>query len=196
MTATMSSVTFGLIYLFTEALPVIYTSFSFNEQQSSLAFIVVGIGIMCGLMPQKYDDWKTSKLHQQQVQMQPEDKLSGFYAAAPVLALSLWWFSWVIPPLVHVHWIGSLLALILIGFTLNEFDCTLTGYVTDSYTIYAASAFTCLSLLRSLVSAAFPLFSHQMFTQISANAASSILAGVAMVFCMSIYIFKKFRRVL
>lgn len=192
MTATMCAMAFGLIYLFAEALPVVYSSFDFSERQASLAFIPIGIGITSGFLPRLYDDRKTAKLHLQGVQIQPEDKLSGFYVAAPVLAIGLWWFSWVIPPLVHVHWISSLLALVLVGFALNEFDCTLTGYVADSYTIYAASGFACLSLLRSLVSAAFPLFGHQMYTKVSANAASSILAGVATIFCMSTYVFMRF----
>jgi len=196
MTGTMSAVAFGVIYLFAEALPVTYASFGFSERQSSLSFIPIGIGIICGFLPRLYDDWKTSALQKKQIPIQPEDKLSGFYAAAPILTLGLWWFSWVIPPLVHVHWIASLLALVLVGFALNEFDCTLTGYVADSYTIYAASAFACLSLLRSLFSAVFPLFGHQMFTAISPNAASSILAGLATVFCASAYIFKRYGRVL
>ncbi|KAL8706986.1 MAG: hypothetical protein Q9201_000034 [Fulgogasparrea decipioides] len=197
MTGTMSAVAFGVIYLFAEALPVVYSSFGFTERQSSLAFIPIGIGITFGFLPRFYDDWKLSSLHRRRIIIQPEDKLAGFYIAAPILALGLWWFSWVIPPLVqHVHWIASLLALISVGFALNEFDCTLTGYVADSYTIYAASAFASLSLLRSLFSAVFPLFGHQMFTDISANAASSILAGLATVFCSSTYIFKRYGRAL
>lgn len=68
--------------------------------------------------------------------------------------------------------------------------------MADSYTIYAASGLACLSLLRSLFSAAFPLFGHQMFTGISANAASSVLAGIATVFCASAYVFKRYGRVL
>jgi hypothetical protein len=56
----------------------------------------------------------------------------------------------------------SLLSLVLVGYAANEFDCTLAGYLADSYTVFAA-----LALLRALCCAMFPLFAHQMFTDLA-----------------------------
>lgn len=90
MTGIMSAVAFGVIYLFAEALPVVYTSFGFTPRQSSLAFIPIGVGIITDFLPRLYDNWKLSKRDRGRIPIQPEDKLSGFYAAAPILALGLW----------------------------------------------------------------------------------------------------------
>jgi len=184
MVSVMSAVAFGLIYLFAEALPVVYGSFGFSDKQSSLAFIAIGIGLLCGIFTRLYDDHIFRKRQSRRQALRPEDKLTGFAIAAPLLAIGLWWFSWTIPPTIsHVHWIVSLLSLVLVGYAANEFDCTLAGYLADSYTVFAASAFAALALLRALCCAMFPLFAHQMFTNLTPNAASSILAAVATVFC-------------
>jgi len=195
MVSVMSAVAFGLIYLFAEALPVVYGSFGFSDKQSSLAFIAIGIGLLCGIFTRLYDDHIFRKRQSRRQALRPEDKLTGFAIAAPLLAIGLWWFSWTIPPTIsHVHWIVSLLSLVLVGYAANEFDCTLAGYLADSYTVFAASAFAALALLRALCCAMFPLFAHQMFTNLTPNAASSILAAVATVFCLSPIIFFRYGR--
>jgi uncharacterized membrane protein YuzA (DUF378 family) len=51
MVSVMSAVAFGLIYLFAEALPVVYGSFGFSDKQSSLAFIAIGIGLLWYIYP-------------------------------------------------------------------------------------------------------------------------------------------------
>lgn len=189
----MSAVSFGLIYFFAEALPVVYGSFGFSERQASLAFIPIGIGLFGGVFTRLYDRRVLQRRRKQNKPLEPEDKLVGFAIAAPILAISLWIFAWTTPPLVpHVHWIVSMFALVLAGFAANEFDCTLAGYLSDSYTIYAASAYAGLSFLRTLACAAFPLFGHGMYDALGSNVASSILATVATVFCVCPIIFLKY----
>ncbi|KAI9870096.1 MAG: hypothetical protein M1830_004688 [Pleopsidium flavum] len=193
MVSVISAVAFGLIYLFTVALPVVYGSFGFSDKQSSLAFIAIGIGLLCGIFTRLYDRDISRKRQSRHQAIQPEDKLTGFIIAAPLLAIGLWWFSWTIPPKVaHVHWIVSLLSLVLVGYAANEFECILAGYLADSYTVFAASAFAALALLRALCCAMFPLFAHQMFTDITPNVASSILAAVATVFCLCPVVFFRY----
>lgn len=84
----------------------------------------------------------------------------------------------------HLPWIASALALIPIGFAINEFDCVLVGYLTDSYTTFASSAFASLAIVRSGLSAVFPLFAHGMYKNLGANYATTILAIVATITCV------------
>ncbi|KAL8721857.1 MAG: hypothetical protein Q9225_001534 [Loekoesia sp. 1 TL-2023] len=192
--AIMSSFVFALIYLFAEAFPIVYRSspFDFSFRQSSLVFVAIALGLLLGI-PLRIHDRNISSIRQKNGRaVPPEAKLVGFYAAAPLLAIALWWFSWSIPPLVHTHWIASVLPLALIGFSTNEFDTILTGYLTDSYTIYAASANAPLAFLRALLSAIFPLFARQMFESLGANIAGSILATLATLFCVIPLIFARY----
>jgi hypothetical protein len=186
MVSTISALAFALIYLFTEVLPIVYGFYNFSDQQTSLAFIAIGIGFLCSIFTRIYDRYLAARRKARgQAHLSPEDKLTGFAIAAPSFALGLWAFAWTIPPDVpQAPWIVSMLALIPIGFAINEFDCVLVGYLTDSYTTFASSAFASLSLLRSVFSAVFPLFGRQMYTKLGANYATTILAVIATVACV------------
>ncbi|KAJ5950779.1 uncharacterized protein N7479_009192 [Penicillium vulpinum] len=192
MVATMSAVAFALIYLFTEALPPIYESMGFSSTSSCLPFIAICIGLVSGLLTRIQDHRTIVKYEEQGIPLKPEHKLLGFSIGAPVLAVGLWWFAWTIPPIADVHWIVSTVALVLIGYALNEFDSVLAGYLADSYLSYAASGFAALSLIRSSMSAAFPLFARQMYEGLGANVASSILAALATLFCIIPPLFTKY----
>jgi hypothetical protein len=92
----------------------------------------------------------------------------------------------------NLHWVVSTIALVFIGYALDEFDSVLAGYLADSYLSYAASGFAALSLIRSSLSAAFPLFASQMFDGLGANVAASILAALATLFCVVPPLFTKY----
>lgn len=179
MVSMISGIAFALIYLFTVVLPIVYGSYGFSDQQASLAFIAIGIGFLCSIFTRTYDR-NLFRQHGSARPISPEAKLTGFAIASPAFAIGLWWFAWTIPPEVpHVPWIVSMLALMPIGFAINEFDCVLVGYLTDSYTTFASSAFASLSLVRSLLSSVFPLFARQMYTGLGPNYATTILAAIA-----------------
>jgi hypothetical protein len=193
MVATMSAVAFALIYLFTEALPPIYESMGFSSTSSCLPFIAICIGLFSGLFTRIHDHRTIVKYEDQGIPLKPEHKLLGFSIGAPVLAAGLWWFAWTIPPMVtNLHWVVSTIALVFIGYALDEFDSVLAGYLADSYLSYAASGFAALSLIRSSLSAAFPLFASQMFDGLGANVAASILAALATLFCVVPPLFTKY----
>lgn len=126
-----------------------------------------------------------ARLHKAGTPLNPEDKLFGFFFAAPALAGGLWWVAWTIPPHVtNLHWSVSMLGLIPVGFATNEFACTLSGYLADSYTVYASSAFAALAFLRAIVAGCLPLFGRKMYEGLGSNEAGSIVAGVAVLFCI------------
>ncbi|KAK2594942.1 hypothetical protein QQS21_007345 [Conoideocrella luteorostrata] len=188
ITSVISGTAFALVYLFTEVMPIIYTSYQFSLSAASLAFIPIGIGFTLSLFTRIYDHRRAKQFARRgQQELSPEDKLIGFAISSPCFAIGLWWFAWTIPPACKPHWIVSMLALVPVGFAINEFDCVLVGYLTDSYTTYASSAFASLSFLRSVLSAVFPLFAHSLY-RLDANVATSILAGIATIFCISPFV--------
>ena len=184
----MDSVATTLFYLQAESLIIVYTSLGFSATQASLSLIPVALGCLLGFLPRIYDDRKLKKLRQQKKPIQPEDKLFGFSIGSPILAIALWWFAWTIPPQVHTHWAISMLALVPAGFALNDITFTLAGYLEDCYTIYAASAFAGGLLARSLLIAAVLPFTRLMYTNITPNVSTSILAAVGTLFYISPYV--------
>lgn len=73
----------------------------------------------------------------------------------------------------------SILAIIPTGFAINEFEHVLTGYLIDTYTSAAGSACAFPGVLRSILSAVFPLLGEKMFSSMSPNIAASLIAIVA-----------------
>ena len=195
MVSVMSAIAFGLIYLFTEALQVVYGAYGFSIQQTSLAFIPIGIGFLGGMLTRLYDCHLLKKRKRSGHPISPEDKLAGYAVVAPLLAIGLWTAAWTVPPrITSVHWIVSMLALVPVGFAVNEVDCVLAGYLADSYTTFAASAFASLSLIRAVGSAVLPLFARQMFTSLGANYAGSLLAAIATLACLVPFVLLRYGR--
>jgi hypothetical protein len=97
----MSATIFGSVYLQTEGIKVIYRSVGFDERQATLPLISWIVGLIL-TVPLRMYDWKfVSYRLRMGMHVRPEDKMTGFYVAAPVLAVSLWWLSWTIPPFVR-----------------------------------------------------------------------------------------------
>ena len=97
----MSGIIFASVYLQTEGLTVTYEAFGFDEKQASLVFFTWIIGLVLTI-PLRLNDWRiVSRRLRRNQEIRPEDKIIGFYVAAPVLAVALWWFSWTVPPVVR-----------------------------------------------------------------------------------------------
>ncbi|OCL08821.1 hypothetical protein AOQ84DRAFT_292381, partial [Glonium stellatum] len=185
MVSAISAFVSALVYLFTEALPPIYESFGFSTESASLPFLAIGVGLIGGLITRFLDSRTLAKHQREGRPFVPEHKLLGFSIGAPALTGGLWCFAWAVPPRVHnVHWLVSTVSLVFIGYAINEFDTILAGYLADSYLSHAASGFAALAPLHSTMSAAFPLFSAQMFNRPDTNVAVSILAVLATAFCV------------
>jgi hypothetical protein len=84
--------------------------------------------------------------------------------------------------------------LVLIGFAVNELAYILSGYLSDSYLLYSASAFAGLAFVRAVVSGVAPLAAHELYGALGANAAGSVLTGVAVAFCAVPWVFFKYSR--
>lgn len=82
-------------------------------------------------------------------------------------------------------------AQFLVGFALNENVYTLTGYLADSYTVYAVSGFAGLILSRASTCALIVPFTRPMYVNLGYNMATSVLTGVATVFCVTSVMFLK-----
>ena len=188
LVATVGAISWSIVYLFTEAMTGIYQSIGFAATTSSLPFLAMGSGVCFSILPRFYDRKVAAEKIRNRQLLQPEDKLAGFVLAVIALALGLWVFSWTIPPMVGAPSVIPTLALVPVGFAVNEIAYTLSGYLSDCYTVYAASAFAALGFLRAVVSGITPLVGYVMFTQLSANLAGSVIATTATLFGVAPYI--------
>ncbi|EDN97797.1 hypothetical protein SS1G_12651 [Sclerotinia sclerotiorum 1980 UF-70] len=190
--ATLAAIAFSLLFLFTEALDVVFKPYGFTQTSYSLAFTAYAIGMICGI-PVRLIEFRHLEKRAETKQLEPEDKILGFATGASALAAGLWLMAWTTPPLVHsIDWVVPMIGLAGAGFATNEIEYALGNYLADTYTVYASSAFAAYSTLRALLCGIFPLFADQMYNDLGSNVAGSILAGIATLWLISPYIFKKY----
>ncbi|TKA66127.1 hypothetical protein B0A55_09694 [Friedmanniomyces simplex] len=174
-------------YLLAEALPVVYTTaFHFSPWQTSLVFLALAAGCFPTVLTRLYDHHVTTTRHRVNEPVQPEDKLTGFLLAAPLVAAGLWWFGASVPPLMNTTPWLSIPNLLPLGFTSLEFDYVLSGFLTDLYGPRAASANAAMCFLRAVVGAVYPLFGREFFSSDrfgGASGAAFVLAGVGTGYC-------------
>ncbi len=196
LTSIMAATVVSITYMFSNCLDVVYIDeYGFNAREASLVLMPVAVGIIFTFSPRLYDIHIARCRKRQSVMLQPEDKLFGFFVAAPALAAALWWFAWTVPPLVAGLSPYVLMgALVLIGFSVVEFDAVLSGYLCDTYAAYAASANASLACLRCILSGVFPLFGPSVFRKLGPNYALFALAGVATAYCAVALLFGLYRK--
>ncbi|KAF2436190.1 MFS general substrate transporter [Tothia fuscella] len=179
----MSATVFSLLYLFTEAFIIVYTDFGFAREKIAYINTLMAIGPLFPVLVRLRDIKVGRKRKAQGRQITPEDKLLGFFIAAPIFAAALWIFSWTVPPLTHISPWVSASSLIPIGYAVSEFDHVLSSYLADSYAHIAGSASAPLAFLRASLSAVFPLIGEAMFKNMGSNYAGTVLAVMATAYC-------------
>lgn len=195
MVSTLSSISWAIIYLFTEALTDIYETMGFSTASASLPFLAIGLGVLLSILPRYFDVRIARKRKEHGEPLEPEDKLTGFVLAVPSLAIGLWWFAWCIPPAVTtVPWIVPTFGLIFVGFAVNEMAYTLSSYLADSYTVYAASAFAAMAFVRAVISGLMPLIAYAMYGRMSANVATTVIAVLSTIFGVAPYIMLRYSK--
>jgi hypothetical protein len=106
----------------------------------------------------------------------PEARLLPMAVGALILPIGLFWFGWTA---FNVFWLSPVIASVFIGawFTVPFQQCL--NYLVDTYRVYAASAISANTLLRSFFAASFPLIARPMFKNLGDGPTMSILAAVA-----------------
>lgn len=187
---------FGILYLTFQAYPSIFVKYGFTLEQTGMAFIGIGFGMICGCAFNialilyaishlhhhntltSYTLYRYARRHSGGVPHPPEFQLLAGKFGAVIVPASLFWLAFTTYK--QVHWIVPILASTFFGagFMLC-FNGTFT-YLVLAYRPMAASALAANTFVRSAFAAAFPLFAGQMFNSLGTVGATALLAGVMM----------------
>ncbi|KAL4989616.1 major facilitator superfamily domain-containing protein [Aspergillus falconensis] len=190
--SAISAISWGVIYLFTESLTVSFTALDLTRTEASWPFLALIIGVILDAIPHIWEVKQLKQKRKMLIPIEPEDKIAGFTYGTIVLAAGLWWFYATTPPsMAAAHPLLPTAALIPIGFGVNEIAYTLSGYLTDTYTVYAASAFAGLAFVRAVVAGVAPLIGHVVFTGEHSVVPGYVVAGIGTVFCGVPFVFYK-----
>ncbi|KAL6304116.1 MFS polyamine transporter [Sparassis latifolia] len=184
---------YGILYSLFEAMPVIFMGkHGFTIGECGLIFIGVGIGTTFGAAT----FWFLSRHHDALIPKwhgfpPPEGRLTGAMIGAPTLIIGCFWLGWT-GAYASVSWVAPAFATIFIGYGVSLVFVSFISYLVDTYLLYAASALSANTLVRSAIAAGFPLFTVQMYDNLGINWACTLLGLILVVLLPSPFLFYKY----
>lgn len=172
---------FAVLFGFFEAFPYVFiTVYQFKSDYQGLTFLGTGAGLLFGTIFYIFMDRKYySPALLQPIPPVAESRLLPGKVGAVALPIGLFWLAWTARP--SVHWIVPILAGVPFGFALILLFFTVITYFSMCFpAIVTASALAANNMSRYLTSAAFPLFTIQMYNKMGIDWATSFYAFVAL----------------
>ncbi|KAI0169393.1 bicyclomycin resistance protein [Hypoxylon sp. FL1284] len=192
ITSFYMAVTYGYLYLmFTTITEVFQQYYGFSTSTVGLAFLGLGVGSMCGifLFSATSDRYIQRKAAQDKSGMKPEYRLPLLPVGAIFIPAGLFIYGWTAD--YHVHWIVPIIGTAVVGIGNIVVFMAIQLYLVDTFTIYAASALACNTVVRSLAGAVLPLAGLPMYQKLGIGWGNSLLGFIAVaLFPVSLIIIK------
>jgi len=188
---------YGIVYLLFEALPIVFQqNHTLNALEGGIVFVALPVGgTLAVLLYAFYFNKVYMKKHRARKgkMVPPEERLKPLMLAAPLFALSFFWFG-LTGNYVSINIAAPILAIVLLGFCVLFLFLSIFNYLIDSYLASAASALAINTVVRSAFGAGFPMFASQMYAKLGIIGASCLLGGLAIVFMPVPFVLFKYGR--
>lgn len=99
----------------------------------------------------------------------------------PCIPIGLFWYGWSAEK--EAPWIVPILGTALIGVGILASFMSVSTYLVDAYTLYAASALAANTVLRSILGGVLPLAGQSMYDKLGLGWGNSLLAFIALALC-------------
>ncbi|KAI4601199.1 hypothetical protein KJ359_012387 [Pestalotiopsis sp. 9143b] len=186
------AIVYATMYMLFAAYPTIFQlQRGWSAGQSGLAFVAMAVGMIGALLYMPYEN----KRYQERVakaggRASPEARLPVCMVGGCLVPAGLFWFAWTNSP--DIHWMVCLAGTALFGAGNVLLYLSCINYLVDSYVIYTASCMAGSSVLRSVMGAAFPLFTKSMYAKLGVHWASSIPAFLSLACVPFPFLFAKY----
>ncbi|KAJ5184093.1 hypothetical protein N7492_001709 [Penicillium capsulatum] len=189
---------YGSLYLSYQLFPRAFQAHGWSVPASSLPFLAVGLGVMTALVmfswftltwyKTRWEAWQTTTVDCEgsgtgkSVRIAPEHRLPPMVLGAVMLPPALLWFGWS----GNTHWSSQLIASFFIGLALQIIFISGIVYIVDVYQPFnVVSAISIHVMMRSLVSATFPMFEGPMYEALHIEYTATLLAVLSAVIMVS-----------
>ena len=188
---------YGTLYLSYQLFPRAFQQHGWSVPTSTLPFISVGLGVMSALgvfswftLTWYKTRWEVAQKAKEEgatsekssAHIAPEHRLPPMVLGAVLLPPALLWFGWS----GNTHWSSQLIACFFIGLALQIIFISGIVYIVDVYQpLNVVSAISIHVMMRSLVSATFPMFEGPMYEALHIDYTATLLAVLAGVIMVS-----------
>lgn len=190
---------YGSLYLSYQLFPKTFQNRGWSRPTATLPFLSVGLGVLSALglfslftMTWYKRRWLVSQKGKTEGEgtsytskITPEHRLPPMILGAVILPPALLWFGWS----GDTHWASQLIACFFIGMALQVIFISGIVYIVDTYLLNTVSAISIHVMVRSLVSAVFPIVEGPMYETLHINWSATLLAGLSAVIMVSPIVF-------
>ena len=195
-------IVYGTLYiLFTTFTFVFEENYGFSEATVGLVYLGVGIGMLIAIAILGFTSDRILRRlsSKNNNEPKPEYRLPPLMYGAPTLPIGLFIYGWTAQykvcirlPAVkvimltpqQVHWALPLLGTAIFGAGQIVNFMTITSYLVDAFTTYAASAVAASTVIRAILGAVLPLIGLPMYHKLGLGWGNSLLAFVSLALCI------------
>jgi MFS family permease len=176
------SLAYSYMYiLFTTFTSVFMNIYGFNAGEAGLAYLGLGLGFAVGQLTVGYfSDRHMQRQKARYGVMRPEDRLPPMVVGVFLIPVGLVWYGWSAEA--RTHWIVPIVGTFFVGVGIYYVTLVTQVYLVDAFTIYAASAVSAESSLRSVFGAVLPLAGPPLYARLGMGWGNTLLAFVAAAF--------------
>jgi hypothetical protein len=190
--AIYASFVFALLYMTLEVFPIVYHEHrGWPLFTSTLPFAALFIGVLFAVVINlSFQPYYRRALEASKGKPVPEARLPPMIVGAFLFVIGLFLFAWTANP--PTPWPVSVVAIGFIGAGFNTIFQQCINFLVDTYRLYAASAVSANTFLRSCLAAGLPLAARPMYTKLGVGPATSILGGIAALALPVPFLFMKY----
>jgi MFS family permease len=177
--AFYASFVYALLYLTLEVFPIVFLEErGWSLVVSTLPFLALFVGVLFALSINLANQPRYARIvDRNNGKPVPEARLAPMVVGGVLFAIGLFWFGWTASP--SIPWPVPVVAAAFIGAGFNIIFNQCINFLVDTYGMYAASAVSANTFLRSVLAAGLPMAAKSMFHTLGVGPAMSILGGVA-----------------
>ncbi|KAI0363222.1 MFS general substrate transporter [Pilatotrama ljubarskyi] len=191
------TVTYGILYFFFEAYPVVFIQqHGIPFQFCGLLFLSISLGMVVSVASFGYlvrlSERVRVPLVEPKAEILPmeETHLKVVIIACLCLPVSLFWFAWTSGP--ETHWMAPALAGIPFGYANTAIFFSFTAYTSRTYSLYASSAAAANTFFRSVVASIFPIIAHSVIDALGTKWGVTVFAFISLGMIPIPFIFVRF----
>ncbi|KAJ5632120.1 Major facilitator superfamily domaingeneral substrate transporter [Penicillium lividum] len=187
--AVYAAIIYGILYLIFAAFPIIFINERhWSQGVSGLSYVGVMIGQILAVPIYIVIEVKYRKnIARPGVVPIPEMRLEPSLYGAVMLPFSLFWFAWT--SYTSIHWAVGLVGTVFFGLGNVLVFISMTNYLIDTYSLFAATAAATNAMARATFGFAFALFTTYMYNNLGTQWASSVPAFMSLAFMPLPFIF-------